>query len=233
MDLIEEFTLPSKGLVYDKEIKWQNRIRAPRLKDKGIGDLTKKNKLQAGILDKTILEPLGISAYDLHTADFLYLNFKQRHLSSASKPYKVRVKCPFCQTQQDLDVDLGNIKINYLQEKPSYEFTTMDGETLKYTYLTPRKIDEAQEAADLFKEEYPETDQDVQLQELLRAVIVSIDGVKPTHSQMIDFISNMYIEDSEKFLTELTTVNFGLDLNQSAKCSNPNCNRPFNYILPV
>lgn len=231
MDLIEEVVLPSKGLVYDKEIKWSNRLRAPRLCDRGIGDLTKKNKLQASILDKTLLEPLGMSAYDLHTADFLYLNFMQRQIAKAGQPYKIKIKCEHCGAEQLVDFDLKELKVNYLAEKPEYRFKTLSGEEIEYTFLTPRKIDEAKEAAELYREEYPEADQDVELQELLRSVILKVDGVKPTHSQMTDFINNMYIEDSDSFLERLMTINFGLDLQQTAKCTK--CKKTIKFILPV
>lgn len=231
MDLIEEVVLPSKGLVYNKEIKWTNRLRAPRLCDKGIGDMTKVNKLQASILDKTILEPLGMSAYDLHTADFLYLNFMQRQIAKAGKPYKIRIKCQHCGAEQDIEFDLNSLKINYLKEKPTYEFKTLDGEVIEYTYLTPRKIDEAKEKAELYREEYPEDDRDVELRELLKSVILKVDGVKPTNSQLVDFIDNLYIDDSNEFLAQLMDVKFGIDLNQTAKCSK--CGKTIKYILPV
>lgn len=231
MDLIEEVVLPSKGLVYDKEIKWSNRLRAPRLCDKGIGDLTKRNKLQASILDKTLLEPLGMSAYDLHTADFLYLNFVQRQIAKAGAPYKIKIKCQKCGEEQLVDFNLDNVKVNYLSEKPEYKYTTLDGSEIEYTYLTPRKIDEAKEAADLYKEEFPGADQDIQLQELLRSIILKVDGVKPTHSQMTDFINNLYVEDSDRLLEKIMNIDFGLDLNQTAKCSK--CGKTINFILPV
>ena len=232
MDLIEEVVLPSKGLVYNKEIKWSNRLRAPRLCDKGIGDLTKVNKLQASILDKTLLEPLGMSAYDLHTADFLYLNFMQRQIAKAGKPYKIRIKCQHCGAEQEIDFDLNNLKINYLSKKPKYEFKTLDGELIEYTFLTPRKIDEAKEKAELYREEYPGDDEmDIELLELLRSVIVKVDGEKPTYSQMTDFIKGMYIDDSNEFLAQLMSVDFGLDLNQTAKCSK--CGKTIKFILPV
>ena len=231
MDLIEEVVLPSKGLVYSQEIKWKNRLRAPRLCDRGIGDLTKKNKLQASILDKTLLEPLGMSAYDLHTADFLYLNFMQRQIAKAGQPYKIKLKCSHCNSEQIVDFDLKNLKITYLSEPPKYTYTTLSGEEIEYTYLTPRKIDEAQEAAEQYKEEFPEAEQDVGLQELLRSVILKVDGIKPTHSQLTEFIKNLYIEDSDRLLEQLMNINFGLDLNQSVKC--PKCGKTIKFILPV
>ena len=229
-DLIEEVSLPSRGLVYATEVKWNNQLRAPRLADKGIGDLTKKNKLQAGILDKTLMEPLGISAYDLHTADFLYLNVRQRLLSKGNKPYKVKVKCSRCGFEHVIDINLAELEVKQLKEKPDYTFKTLDEKVIEYKYLTPRAFDDARDAADQYKEDFPDADQDVYLQELLRRIIVTIDGVKPTHSQMTGLINNLYISDVDDLLAKVMNVEFGVVLDRSMKCT---CGKKIEYTIPV
>lgn len=231
IDLIEEVTLPSQGLVYDNQITWKNRLRAPRLMDRGIGDLTRKNMLQAGILDKTLLEPLGISAYDLHVADFIYLNFMQRQISKGDKPYLVKVKCAACKREQEADIPLSEIKIKKLKEKPSYVFTTSDKQDIEYSYMTPKIFDLAKENADQFKEDFPEANQDVYLQELLRLVIKTIDGQKLTYSQITGAIGNLLLSDVDALLVKIMTYDFGLDLEQSVKCTN--CGKKIIFNLPV
>lgn len=232
MDIITEFELPSRGLVYGKEVKWKNRIRAPRLSDKGIGDTTKLNLLQATVLDKTILEPLGISAYDLHSADFLYLNLVQRLLSKGKKPYKIHSICPKCKTENSIDFDLTQLNPVVLKEKPKYEYTTLDDNVIEFTYLTARAFDEIRENVLEFKETYPETDTDVNTQEILRKIIVRVDGNRPTYSQMTEFIQSLQISDIDELLTQVFHPNFGLDLTKNKhKCSK--CGKVFEYDLPV
>ena len=233
MDIIEEVQLPSKGLVYDKEIAWKNRLRAPRLCDKGLGDMTRKNQLQANILDKTLVESLGISAYDLHYADFIYLNFKQRQLTMGNKPFKIQVKCsnPKCQVLHKLDIDLSEIDIKFLEEKPEYLYTTLDGDEIEYTFATPRIFDDAKVNSEEFKETYPETEVDTQFQELLRLLIKRVNGGKKTYSQMTAFISNLYMSDIMEILNNATNVDFGLNLDKSIKC--PNCGKRIDFTIPV
>lgn len=231
MDIIEEVSLPSCGLVYDKEINWNNRLRAPRLCDKGIGDMTRRNKLQAGILDKTLLEPLGISAYDLHSADFLYLNFKQRILSKGNKPYKIKIKCAKCGHENLIDFDLSKLSITRLKEKPTYEYTGIDEKTYTLNFFTPRILDDAREKANDFKEKYPDSDQDVYIQELLRLVIKAVDGREYTYSQMTGIISDLYLEDVDGIITEASKAGFGIDLRQETKCEG--CGRMIPFNLPV
>lgn len=234
MDIITEFELPSKGLVYGKEVKWKNRIRAPRLSDKGIGDTTKINLLQANILDKTILEPLGISAYDLHSADFLYLNLVQRLLAKGNKPYRIHAVCPNrrCNNDNVIDFDLTQLNPKYLEEAPKYEYKTLDDNVIEYTYLTPRAFDEIRESVIDFKETYPEADTDINTQEILRKIIVRVDGKKPTYSQMTEYIQSLQISDVDELLTLVMTPDFGLNLNKQ-KCKCTKCGKTFEYDLPV
>lgn len=231
MDIVEEVSLPSCGLIYDKEIKWNNRLRAPRLCDKGIGDLTRKNKLQAGILDKTLLEPLGMSAYDLHTADFLYLNLIQRQMSKGNKPYKIKIKCAKCGYENFIDFDLSKLSITRLKEKPIYEYKGLDERTYALNFITPRILDDAREQADVFKEKYPDSDQDVYVQELLRLLIKNVDGRELTFSQMTGVISDLYLEDVDGIIVEASKAGFGVDLKQETKCQG--CGRMIPFNLPV
>lgn len=231
MDIIREFQLPSKGLVYGTDVKWQNRIRAPRLVDRGIGDFTRKNKLQAGILDKTVLEPLGISAYDLHTADFLYLNFVQRQLTKGDDPYKISVTCKKCGATHEIDFNLDTVEVNYLKEKPDMSYKTLDGQEIELNFLTPRIFDDAKIATEAYKEQFPAADHDIHLQELLRLAIGKIDGRSLTYSQKTEFIKNLYEKDTNKILIKLMDVDFGLQLEQTMVC--PNCSKSFKFTLPV
>lgn len=231
MDIIEEISLPSCGLVYDNEIKWNNRLRAPRLCDKGIGDMTRRNKLQAGILDKTLLEPLGISAYDLHTADFLYLNLMQRQMSKGNKPYKIKIKCSKCGYENVFDFDLATLSIDRLKEKPVYEYTGLDEKVYTLNFITPRILDDAREQADLFKERYPDNDQDVYTQELLRLLIKEVDGRDYTYSQMTGIINNLYLEDVNGIIVEASKADFGVNLRQETTCQS--CGKIIPYNLPV
>lgn len=232
-EIITEISLPSKGLIYNKNIQWQNQLRAPRLKDKGLADTTRKLKLQANILDNTIVQPLGISAYDLHVADFTYLNMRQRQLSKGATPYKVLVKCKGCGKTHKISIDLSTLEIKTLKDVSDFKFTTLDNDIVTYTFLTPRILDDAVTNAIAFGEEYPDTDLDessLKTQEFLRLLIKEVNGTKLTYARMTDFISSMYLDDVDTLISLAQTFDWGIQLLQEFKCS---CGKQIIYEVPV
>ena len=217
MDLIEEFSLPSEGKIYKTEIKWENRIRAPRLCDKGIGDLSKKNKIQAGVLEKCILEPLGINPYDLHSSDYTYLNLKQRMAAKGSK-MMLDIRCQ-CGNHQEEEIDLNEVKIVKPKLPFDLNYTMATGEEIELRYFTPRILDQIKDNVSRFKEDYPDATQDVSLQETCRAIIVSVDGEKLPYSQMTNFLLNSYEVDLINMIDKVLSTNFGPVLIQKRRCS--------------
>lgn len=232
-DIITEVNLPSRGLIYTQEVKWQNQLKAPRLKDRGLADSTRKLKLQANILDNTLVESLGISAYDLHTADFIYLNMRQRQLSKGAAPYRVVVRCRKCGKMHKVDVDLDKLEIKTLKEKPSYEFTTITEDKITYTFITPRILDDAVVNAMTFREQYPEVEMDeetLRTQEFLRLVIKEVNGKRKSYAQMTDYISSMYMVDVDALVLLANSTDFGVDFLQTLQCE---CGNRVEYEVPI
>ena len=232
-DIITEVSLPSKGLIYSKETKWQNQLKAPRLRDRGLADTSRKFKLQANILDNTLVQPLGMSAYDLHTADFIYLNMRQRQLSKGAAPYRILVKCKNCEKLHKVEVDLSDLPIITLSEKPKTEYKTLSEEVIHYTFVTPRILDEAEINARLFKEEYPEvelSEDSLKTQEFLRLIIQDVDGKKLTKAMMTDFIQSMYIEDTDGLFSEAYKADFGVQFRKEIQCE---CGKTIVFDVPT
>lgn len=232
-DIITEVSLPSRGLIYSKEIQWENQLRAPRLKDKGLADTTRKFKLQANILDNTLEQPLGISAYDLHTADFTYLNMRQRQLSKGGKPYKILVRCKGCGKIHKIDVDLSQLDVVALKEKPEYVFETTNGEKIRYNFITPRILDDSVSKAASFREEYPEIELDdgsLKTQEFLRLIIKEVEGKRLTYPQMTEFISLMYIDDVDALIYQAGIAEWGIQFTKELTCD---CGKLVVYEIPV
>lgn len=234
-DIISEVALPSKGKIYSVPIQWENQLRAPRLKDRGLGDTTRVLQLQANILDKTLLKPLGISAYDLHTADFTYLNMRQRQLSKGNKPYYVSVKCNNCGKVHQVNVDFAKLEVKYLEEdKLDLSFTTLNDEELELNFITPRMLDDSKVRAQEYKDEYKEVEMtldDLRTQELLRLVIRSVNGARLTDARMTEFIQNLYASDIADIFAKLEDFDFGVQFKQSFTCDS--CGKKIVYTVPA
>lgn len=235
-DIVTEVTLPSNGKLYSPEVAWKNQLRAPRLRDSGFGDTTRKLKLQASILDKTLVQPLGMSTYDLHTADFVYLNYIQRKLSKGGQPYVVALKCPFCGREFSVTIPLDELEVKPLEEAPQLSYTTLEGKELVLKYITPRMLDESIDKAREFATTYKETELDdgaLRTQELLRFVIKSIDGKVLTEAQMTQFIQNLYKDDIDSIFDTVNNFDFGLQTFRTQECENKRCKKKIMFRVPV
>ena len=164
------------------------------------------------------------------------MNLKQRELSKGNTPYKVSITCPNpeCNKYITLDVPLNELEVKYLDEPEQLEYTTLDGKVLSLSYITPRMLDECTDKARDFQSEYPESGmsfEDLRTQELLRFVILAIDGKKPTPPQMTDFIQNMYTDDIDGVFEKLNNFDFGIQFVRETTC--PKCGRKVKYVVPV
>lgn len=233
-DFVVEFTLPSNGFIYNKDVVYKNQLRAPRLRDRGFGDTSRKLKLQASILDKTIVQPLNMSAYDLHTADFVYLNWLSRRLSKGEAAYKVSLQCPKCKVQHEISVDMSSIEVKKLNEPLDLKYTTIEGHELSLTYVTPRILDDCIENAIDFKNQYKDTELSLdalKTQELLRLLIKTVDTKVLTYPQQTDFIMNLLDKDIELIMMVVNSFDFGLQLEKEFTC--PECGKKIRYSIPT
>ena len=231
MDLIQEFSLPSKGKIYQGEVRAEGRIRAPRLCDKGIGDLSRRNKIQAEVLNKTILDPgLGIDAYDLHVGDYTYLNLIQR-IVSRGKDMKLTVTCPYCGATKEITIDLSEVKINPPKLPLDLTYETRSGDRIQLRFYTPRLLDNIRYNTEKFKEDFPDATQDVGLQESARALIVSVNDEKLTYSQMTNYLLNSYEMDLIDMVEKAVNTGFGPVLVQSTTCSNRACRKKITFSI--
>jgi hypothetical protein len=217
MDLKESFSLPSGGKIYSKEVTADYTIRAPRLKDKGIGDLRSKRRVQAECLKKC-LEPVPeVDPYDWHTSDYTAANLAQR-MAARGKNMPLLIKCS-CGHSEQIEVDLSQIKINKPKLPLDLEYETSTGDKIQLRFFTPRILDSIKTNIDKFKEEFPEATQDLGLQETCRAIIVSVNGQKLPYSQMTNYLLESYEVDLSNMIDKVFSTNFGPELMQTRDCS--------------
>lgn len=217
MDLKEEFKLPSGGEIYKTKIESQYTIRAPRLSDKGIGDISRKNKIQAGVLEKCLEPKPALSPYDWHTSDFTAANLAQR-MAAKGKDMELLLNCQHCGNSQKVTIDLSTIKITKPKLPFNLEYELSSGQKLELRFFTPHILDDIRANIETFKEDFPEATQDLGLQETCRALIVSVDGEKLTYSQMTTFLLDCYEVDLVGIIDKVTATNFGPVLIQKRKC---------------
>ena len=231
-DLKEEFNLPSEGKeeVYGKKITSEYTIRAPRLSEKGIGDLTRKNKLQAEVLYKCLEPKPEIHPYDWHTGDYTAANLKQR-IAARGKMMPLIVRCsnPNCKREERIEVDLDQVKITKPKLPFDLTYETSQGEKIELRFFTPHILDDIRINTEKYKKDYPEANHNISLQETVRAIVVSINGEKKPYSVMTNWIMNCYEVDLINMIDKATSNNFGPVLVQSFTC--PECGKETLYSI--
>lgn len=228
MDLIEEFSLPSEGKIYSKQIPVTYSIRAPRLSDRAIGNTSSKNKIQSEVLLRCLEPKPEIVPYDWHTSDYTMANLAQRKAARGSK-MPLRVICRNCQTAQDIEVDLDEVKITKPKLPFDLEYTTAVGEKVSLRFFTPRILDQIKYNIKKYKEDYPNADQDIGLQETVRAIVVSVDGETLPYSKMTNWLMNCYEVDLNGMVDKVVATNFGPVLIKRDVC--PNCGNIITYSI--
>ena len=227
MDLKEPFSLPSEGKIYSKNITGEYTIRAPRLRDKGIGDLRLKNKVQSECLKKCLDPTPEIDPYDWHTSDYTAANLAQR-MAAKGKIMPLIVKCQ-CGNSEEIEVDLSTLKVTKPKLPLDLEYETSSGDKLQLKFFTPRILDSIRTNTEKFKEEYPEATQDVSLQETCRLIIDTVNGQKLPFSQMTNYLLDSYEVDLYGIIDKVFSTNFGPVLLQTRKCSR--CGKEISFTV--
>lgn len=217
MDLKEPFSLPSGGKIYQKEITSDYTLRAPKLRDKGIGDLRSRNKIQSECLKKCLEPTPEIDPYDWHTSDYTAANLAQRMVAKG-KIMPLLIRCT-CGHSEEIEVDLSKVKVTKPKLPFDLEYETSTGDKLQLRFFTPRILDSIKTNTNSFKEEFPEAKHDISLQETCRALILSVNGQKLTYSQMTNYLLDSYEVDLTGLIDKVFSTNFGPVLIQTRECS--------------
>ena len=145
--IANEYTLPSGGLVYNKEINPQFKLRSMTTAEemKRLNHTDRPYRAMAEIIDDCLVEDIGISAYDLCIADYQYMLHKLRIVTYGPN-YKIDSTCPYCGTvnKSTLNLDLLPVALFNKEEYEKYmEFELPStGKRIKLRMQTPRILDE-------------------------------------------------------------------------------------------
>ena len=109
--IAEEFTLPSKGLIYETKINPVIKLRSMTARDemKRLAPSATPLKTLAEIIEGCIVsEKLPIKVYDLANSDYEFLLHKLRTVTYGPD-YKVYLKCPECGENVETIFKLDNL----------------------------------------------------------------------------------------------------------------------------
>lgn len=222
--IVEEFYLPSQGVLYDGEIDPSGLMGSMKAKHEmlRLSVTDGSHKIMAEILDDCITSDLGISAYDLCLGDYQYLLFKLRIVTFGNE-YTLRGKCPFCGFEQSTVVDLDTLETKeYTEdyEKLKTVYLPSTEQTVTLTYQTPRMLDRIQTKVKEYRKRHENTDENPVLLFNIMSCITEIDGEPPNRVFLEDWVKDLPLSDALLIIDNIDSMNnsIGTDLSFLTSC---------------
>lgn len=225
--IANEYTLPSEGKVYDHEISTQFKLRSMTTVEemKRLNHSEKPNRAICEIIDDCLVEDIGISAYDLCTADFQYMLHKLRIVTYGPE-YKLGSRCPWCGSDNthvvhlESDLLLKPLDMNEFMKYSEFELPVTKHK-IKLNMQTPRMMDDAKVASKELLRREPNFVGDPSVLVTLELMIDTIDGEVPPRFKLRPFIEKLPMRDTNFILKSALKLNnlFGLESGLNHTCS--------------
>lgn len=177
----EDFTLPSKGKVYDTKVIPEVALRSMTTEDemKRLAHSERQYKVLCDVIDDCMVgtKP-GISSYDMCLGDYQYLLHRLRSVTYGAE-YRVDTYCPFCGAVNKQTINLDELEVKeYNEDLEKYLNITLP-KTKKLVRLklqTPRSIDDIAIKKKEMMKRNPEMESDPGLLLTIKSLIDTIDG---------------------------------------------------------
>ena len=224
--IANEYTLPSLGKVYDREINPNFKLRSMTTQEemKRLNHSDKPNKNISELIDACLVEDIGISAYDLCLPDFQYMLHKLRIVTYGPN-YKLTSSCPWCGSSNMNQVNLDEMSVKEFDEELYAKYIEFELPMLKrevrLKMQTPRILDTIAARVRDYKKKNVYMDGDVTLLFTLEALIDTIDGNIPEKFKLTEFLKKLPMMDTN-YITkaaEILNESFGLDKSLEHTCS--------------
>ena len=226
--IAEQFTLPSKGLIYSKPINPVVSLRAMTTAEemKRLSPTETPYKVMCDIIQDCIVgDKLGISVYDLALCDYQFLLHRLR-VVTYGPDYKMTMFCQNCGSISETSINLDDLDIvEYDESFDALKKIKLPvcGKEIEIKLQTPRSIDEINSRVKEIKKRNKGLEYDPSLFVTLESVIKTIDGQSPNPIMLEGFVKKMNMRDANALLQRAKKLNgkVGLDTECIVKC--PDC----------
>lgn len=237
--LSEYCTLPSEGKIYKKEVNPQVHLRSMTTEEemRRLSPTNTPYKTLCDIIDRCMVEPIGISSYDLCLGDYQYLLHRLRVVTYGTE-YPSSSICPLCGTLNKVKLDLDEIPvIKYDESINNYTEVTLpiSKKVITLKYQTPRDIDDIELEEKEFKSKNAESTINIKYLIALRHIIEAVDGKHYDKTKLDFFLRGLNMRDTNllyQYATKLTE-GIGLDTKIKNKCTNPKCGVDYNTSFRI
>jgi len=235
----ETFTLPSKGLIYDKEENIPASITLRRMttkEDKMRMRNESEDKIRRDILQACILDE-GVNAGKLKLADANFLFFRLRALSLLDDIYKLQLVCPHCGTSFIHEVKLSELKINYMTKDKLKNMNVQLPMSQVEIALKLPSLEDMIKVGDTLRDYYqkfPDVDRTEAIYTASAVIYIkTINKQTVMREEVEDWLDNLDILDNRALRRKLAEIDelFGIDTDM--KCLCPSCQLEVSHGLPI
>ena len=224
--IANEYTLPSQGKVYDREMNPNFKLRSMTTIEemKRLNHSDRPNRNIAEIMDDCVVDRIGISAYDLCLPDFQFMLHKLRIVTYGSD-YKLTSNCPWCGSPNINVVNLDDLNIVEFNEDTFAKYSEFDlpvtGRHVKLRMQTPRILDNIAVKVKEIRKKQPDFQGDPTFLLTLESLIDTIDDRVVEKFKISDFVRKLPMRDTNLILKSAEKLNesFGLDKSIEHTCS--------------
>ena len=232
--IAERYTLPSHGLLYDRDINPDIKIRSMTVRDEMKRQAPANDgtiyRVLAEVIDDCLIEKPGISSYDMCIGDFQFLMHKLRVVTYGPE-YKINCRCPNCGNYDEYVVNLEDLSLDELKEFDRDKYLKLElpasKKVIELNYNTPRILDAIEKEVDRVAKQYKKQNKEMSsidwhlLYQLVYA-IKTVDGQKLSVTQKETFCNNLVGRDFNAIINKLNELDekVGLGLMFNVKCNN-------------
>lgn len=222
--IYENFTLPSKGMIYDKEINPNITLRSMTTMEemRRLSPTDTPYKVMSDIIESCMENAPDIHVYNMSLGDYQFLLHKLR-IVTYGPDYKMMVKCKDCSEVTESIADLESLEVKEWTEELIDKMNITLPKTNKQIQLrfqTPRDLDQI---AYKTKEMKKKTKQNIDYSVMytLMSLIKKVDGAVLNPFELEEFVKQLPNKDANYILNKASALNREVGLNNtiSIKCS--------------
>ena len=221
----ETFELPSGGKLYSTQVNPLVKLKSMSTEDemRRLNHSDRPMKVMADIIDGCMVEPCGISSYDMCIADYQFLLHRLRVVTYGPE-YKAMSTCPLCNNVNYQTINLDSMKvIKFNDELRKYLSFSLprSGDRVSLKIQTPRMIDDIAIRAKEMQTQTPGIKQDLEFLVNLMSIIDLVNGEKKTDFMLEDYLRKLPLMDSNYILnmSNQFVKSFGVDTDRDTECS--------------
>ena len=222
--IYEKFTLPSKGMIYDKDINPVVTLRSMTTMEemKRLSPTDTPYKVMSDIIESCMENAPDIHVYNMSLGDYQFLLHKIRTVTYGPN-YKMMVKCKDCGEITESIADLDSLEVNeWTEDLLDQQIITLPktNRQIELKFQTPRDLDQiAYKSKEMKKKTKQNIDYSVMY--TLISLIKKVDGSVLDPLSIEEFVKKLPNMDANYILNKATALNKKVGLNNtiSIKCS--------------